>query len=332
MASRGKLESQAMEENGRSSPLRRAGAALAGGGKAAVRSLLRLVAILLPLTAAMGLLDWCGAIRFLDRFLGPVTGFLGLPGSSVLALLAAAFIDSYAGVVAMAFLSLDMRAAVILAVICLASHSLIAETAAMKKSGSSATKMILLRLVFGLAAGWVTHLMLAPGFGEAAFSTALGLGVTPVVRIHGAWGLRAGALSFDVAAIVMAVGALRIVLGEFGGLAFLSRVLAPFMRFLGLGPTDSLYWVSANVAGYPYCAGLLTGDIESGKIKRQDGDLFNHNALFCHALVEDTAFFMVLGLPMFWLVIPRLVMATALTWIERIRRHYVRRSFRAGVA
>jgi hypothetical protein len=321
-----------MEENGRSGPLRRAGAALAGGGKAALRSLLRLAAILLPLTVAMGLLDWCGAIRFLDRFLGPVTGFFGLPGSSVLALAAAAFVDIYAGVLVMAFLSLDMRAAVILAVICLAAHSLIAETAAMKKSGSSATKMVLLRLVCGLAAGWGTHLILAPGFGEAAFSTALGLGVTPLPRIPGAWGLRAGALSLDIVLVVMAVGALRILLGEFGGMTFLSRVLAPFMRFLGLDPTDSLYWVSANVAGYPYCAGLLTGDIESGKIKRQDGDLFNHNALFCHALVEDTAFFMVLGLPLFWLVIPRLVMATALTWIERIRRRYVRRSFRAGVA
>jgi len=321
-----------MEENGRSGPLKRAGAALAGGGKAAVHSLLRLAVILLPLTVAMGLLDWCGAIRLLDRFFGPATAFFGLPGSSVLALVAAAFIDIYAGVAVMAFLSLDMRAAVILAVICLASHSLIAETAAMKKSGSSATKMVLLRLVFGLAAGWGTHLVLAPGFGETAFSVALGLGVTPVARIAGAWGLRAAALSLDIAIIVMAVGALRIVLEEFGGMTFLSRILAPFMRFVGLDPADSLYWVSANVAGYPYCAGLLTGDIESGKIKRQDGDLFNHNALFCHALVEDTAFFMVLGLPMFWLVIPRLVMATVLTWIERIRRRYVRRSFRAGVA
>lgn len=156
--------------------------------------------------------------------------------------------------------------------------------------------------------------------------------MTPVARIPGAWGLRAGALSLDIALVVLAVGALRIVLAEFGGLLFLSRILAPFMRFLGLGPADSLYWVAANVAGYPYCAGLLAGDIESGKIKRQDGDLFNHNALCCHALVEDTAFFMILGLPLFWLVIPRLVMATALTWIERIRRRYVRRSFRAGVA
>jgi len=321
-----------MEDNGRSGPLRRAGAALASGGKAAARSLLRLVAILLPLTVAMGLLDWCGAIRLLDRFLGPVTAIFGLPGSSVLALAAAAFIDIYAGVAAMAFLSLDMRAAVILAVICLVSHSLIAETAAMKKSGSSATKMVLLRLVCSLVAGWSTHLLLAPGFGEAAFSVALGLGMAPLARIPGAWAARSGALSLDIAIIVMAVGALRIILEEFGGMTFLSRVLAPFMRFLGLDPSDSLYWVSANVAGYPYCAGLLTGDIESGKIKRQDGDLFNHNALFCHALIEDTAFFMVLGLPMFWLVIPRLVMATALTWIERIRRRYVRRSFRAGVA
>lgn len=321
-----------MEDNGPSGLLNRAGAALLGGGKAALRSLLRLAAILLPLTLAMGVLDWCGALSFLDRFLGPVTRLAGLPGSAVLALVAAAFIDIYAAAAVAVFLSLDMRAAIILAVICLASHSLISETAAMKKSGSSATKMVMLRLVLGLGAGWGCHLILAPGFGGEPFSAALNLGTAPVDRLFGAWALRAGAISLEIAVIIIAVGALRIILEEFTGLTFLSRILAPFMRFLGLDPVDSLYWVSANVAGYPYCAGLLVGDIESGRIKKQDGDLFNHNAVLCHALVEDTAFFMILGLPMFWLVIPRLVMATALTWIERIRRRYVRRSFRAGVA
>lgn len=94
---------------------------------------------------------------------------------------------------------------------------------------------------------------------------------------------------------------------------------------MGRGPT-----AAGGAPGLP--ARVDPGQKRGGSIKRQDGDLFNHNALLCHSLVEETAFFMLLGLPLFWLVIPRLVMSAGLTWMERFRRRVVRRSFRAGVA
>lgn len=321
-----------MEDTGRTMPLKRAGAALAAGGGSAWRSLLRLVAVLIPLSLVLGGLDCLGAFGFLDRLLGPVTAFVGLPGSAIIVLLASALIDVYAGAAAVVFLSIDYRSAVILAAMCLAIHGLVRETAAMRKTGSSGTKMVLLRLAFGLGAGWGIHLILPPGYGFKPFSVALGLSSLPPVQALGAWAGRVCPVSLKIAVVVFAVGALRIILAEFRGLDFLAKVLAPFMRFLGLDPVDALYWNAANAVGYLYCAGLVTGDIESGRIKRQDGDLFNHNALLCHSLVEETAFFMLLGLPLFWLVIPRLVMSAGLTWMERFRRRVVRRSFRAGVA
>jgi hypothetical protein len=51
-----------------------------------------------------------------------------------------------------------------------------------------------------------------------------------------------------------------------------------------------------------------------------------------HSLFEDTILFMALGVPIFWLTVPRLAMALVVVWFERMRRHYFRRSFKVGTA
>ena len=103
------------------------------------------------------------------------------------------------------------------------------------------------------------------------------------------------------------------------------------MRFLGPPAKASFLWIVINVVGYAYGAGIVVAEIESGRMKPQDGDLFNHHAAVCHSLLEDTALFLALGLPLFWLTLPRLAMAAVVVWAERARRHYFRRSFRAGI-
>ena len=121
-------------------------------------------------------------------------------------------------------------------------------------------------------------------------------------------------------------------LEDFRVLELLAAVLAPFMKFFGLPAQWSAFWTSANVSGYEFCAAQLKGAISDGKIKAQEGDLFNHHAAFCHSLLEDTVLFAVAGVSLFWIIIPRLVAALVFVWVERIRRSHVRRSFRAGVA
>jgi spore maturation protein SpmB len=305
---------------------------VAKGSKSAVTSLLHLAKVLLPLAVAMGLLDWLGVLAFLDGNLSPLTSWLGLPGSAILAVAAAMLMDVYTAIAVAVFLGMDLRAATILAAFCLTSHNLVTETAAMRRSGSSGTKMVLLRLACALGMGWLYSLILPRGLSSWAFSAPLGLAGFQLSGAIAAWALRSGVIGLKIALVVLAVGAFKLVIQEFKGMEILARILAPFMKFLGLPAAFAPYWVAANAAGYAYSAGLVSGDIVSGRIKRQEGDLFNHGAALCHALVEDTALFMVVGLSLFWLVVPRLALATAITWVERIRRHYFRRSFRAGVA
>jgi len=112
----------------------------------------------------------------------------------------------------------------------------------------------------------------------------------------------------------------------------LSRIFAPLMRVFGLPREASFLWIVINVVGYAYGAGIVVERVKSGKMKSQGADLFNHHAAISHSLFEDTALYLALGVSLFWLVIPRLLIALAVVWLEKLRRHWFRRSFKVGTA
>jgi hypothetical protein len=85
-----------------------------------------------------------------------------------------------------------------------------------------------------------------------------------------------------------------------------------------------------NIVGYAYGAGIIEGQVKAGSMKPQEADLFNHHAAVCHSLMEDTVLFLAFGVPLFWITLPRLVLALLAVWLERARRRIFRRSFRVG--
>jgi hypothetical protein len=117
---------------------------------------------------------------------------------------------------------------------------------------------------------------------------------------------------------------------EFKVTYFLSRLLSPLMRVFGLSDDTSFLWIVVNVAGYAYGAAVIMDRVNNGKMKPRDADLFNHHACLAHSLLEDTALYLAMGVPLFWLTIPRLVAAIVVVWVERVRRHRFRRSFKVG--
>ena len=117
---------------------------------------------------------------------------------------------------------------------------------------------------------------------------------------------------------------------EFKVIDLLSKILAPFMKIFGLPAEASFLWIVINIVGYSYGAGIIKAEYETGKMKKQDGDLFNHHAAISHSLLEDTILYSAIGISIFWLIVPRLVLATLVVWIERFRRNHFKKSFRVG--
>lgn len=290
-------------------------------------SFMALSALLTGLLGRFGLIDALSSLAD-----GPLAPF-GLPGKALLVLVAAAFLDLYAALAVGAVLFLDLREATILAVMCLAAHDLPRETRAMRRSGSSGTKMILLRFAGAAIVGWALDFLLPSRLSRSPLS--LGLLALPsageLLPALGAWAPRAGLLLAAAAAFVLVLGVVERLFAAFRGVELLARFSAPAMRFFGLPRRDAALFASANALGYGYAAGLAAAEIEDGRIKQRDGDLFNHHAAASHSLIEETLLLAFAGLPVFWLLVPRLAGAAVLVWAERARRHYFRRSFRAGI-
>ena len=137
-------------------------------------------------------------------------------------------------------------------------------------------------------------------------------------------------LVVKVTVYVIAIMLTQSVFQEFKIIDFLSRLLSPFMKIFGLPSEASFMWIVINIVGYAYGAGIIKAEYEAGKMRKQDGDLFNHHAAICHSLMEDTFLYAALGVGIFWLTVPRLLMAAAVGWVERFRRSHFKKSFRVG--
>lgn len=311
---------------------RRIARSAASGIKTGLSTAIFLIKIMIPVSLAAALLDWSGLLYYAARFLAPAMRLIGLPGEAALALVSGFLLTNYSAIAVITVLGLPLREASIVAIVCLTAHNLIVETAVMRKAGSSALKMILLRLGMGFAAAWIFNLLLPGSPAPAAFippPETLADWPTLIPALT-AWGLGTARLVLKILLLVMAILTTQRLMEEFHAAEALARLAAPLMRGFGLPEAASLLWLVINLVGYAYGAAIIMEQVEGGKMKRQEADLFNHHAAVSHSLLEDTILYAALGIPVFWLTIPRLLMAVLVVWAERLRRTAFRRSFRVG--
>jgi hypothetical protein len=294
------------------------------------KTMLFLVRIMVPVSLAVSLLQWTGVLAWLARFLAPGMNLLGLSGESALVLVSAILLNNYSAIAVMETLPLTMREVTILAIMALTAHNLIVETAVMKKTSSSAFKMVVLRIGWAVAAGFVFNLILPAG--KTVFSSVdVSLAARPeLVPMLVAWAYSTIRLVLKVILLVLGIMVIQRLMEEFRIMDVLSRPMVPLMRFFGLPESASFLWIVLNIVGYAYGAAIIMERVKDGKMKPQEADLFNHHAALCHSLFEDTVLYAAIGTPIFWITVPRLIMALIVVWFERFRRQRFRKSFRAG--
>lgn len=318
-----------MEDNQHRSMGSRAARAAGLGFMAAFRTIWFLLRIVVPVTLAVALLDWFGALVWISSSMAPLMALVGLPGAACLVFITSVFLPIYSAIAVALSLSLDMRSMTILAIMCLTAHNLIAETAVMKKTGSSAIKMVFLRIIFAFGAAFAFNSFMPASMRSVPLSSAAAARPGFLGMLI-AWGLFTAPLALKIALIVFGVMVAQRLLEEFKAMDFLSRLFAPVMRFLGLPREASFLWVVINIVGYAYGAGIVEEQVKGGRMKPQEADLFNHHAAACHSLMEDTLLFLAIGVPLFWITLPRFALALLAVWLERARRRIFRRSFRVG--
>ncbi len=300
------------------------------GLRKSVRASWFLLRIMVPVSLAVALLGWSGLLARVASLFAPLMKLIGLPGEAAFAFLSGALLNNYSAIAVMGSLELTMKHATILAVMSLVCHNLLVETAVMKKAGSSATTMIALRIVSAFFLAWLLNLALPDSLSLVPFSTASGTARPSFGGMLSGWAMSTAILTMKIILIVVSIMVVQKLLEEFQVMNFLSRAFAPLMGLFGLPRSASFLWLVINGVGYAYGAGIIVAEIEAGKMKPRESDLFNHHAAITHSLLEDSFLYSALSIPLFWLIVPRLLLSVAVVWLERLRRHIFRRSFRVG--
>lgn len=297
--------------------------AVGDGARAGLKTALWLLSIMLPVSFAVLVLRWTGALTLLGDLLSPLFRALDLPGSSALVFLSSLFINLYSGIAVMGELALSLREVTLLAIMGLIAHNFLVEIAVLGTTGSPPARMVVLRLMAALVAGYVLSLVVPEELAQrsAAFGALARDGVVPAdqgfLDALGGWALSSLLLVVRIALILLALMIGERLLQELGVVRWLGKRLGPLMKVFGLPEETAFLWVVSNTLGLAYGSGVLRREVTEGNLSRSHGDLLNHHIAISHSLLEDTLLFVALGVPAFWVVVPRLVLAMAAVWERR---------------
>lgn len=285
----------------------------------ALKTALWVIKLTIPITLGIAVLRHLGVVAFLADLLAPLFRFVGLSGESALAFITAAVGNIYSGVAVMATIGVDFRSAVILAVMSLICHNLIIETAIQTKAGASPWRMAALRIGMAFVAGFGLNLILpADIVGRLHLSTGLAE-VGSWGDVFTNWGLTLYPLLIKMLVLIVSLNILQSILREFKVLDIIAVPLRPVMRIFGLPLSTSFLWIICNVVGITYGGAAIIDEVERGDATPADARLLNTHVAISHSLLEDTIIFISIGIPLVWLLAPRILLAILAVWTSKLK-------------
>jgi hypothetical protein len=296
------------------------------------RGFIWLLKIILPVSFVTGLLVHWGLIYRLDFLLTPLMNWLGLPASGALVIMAGFFTGIYGTVAALSVMPFALEHQILLAIFALIAHNIIQESLVQGQSGLNA-----------FVAGGFRILVAC----IVTFCCAKIMGVTPELSgaqnldaLRGApqtfrewlmgWGAGTFWLILQIFCIIMPLMVLMEMAKRFQVIDSITRPLRPVLAMMGLDRSCGLLWMTAVVFGLAYGSAVIVEETRAHAYDRESLIRLHLSIGVNHAIIEDPILFLPLGLPAFWLWIPRLLAAMIVTYLITavffFRRLYAQRT------
>jgi spore maturation protein SpmB len=286
--------------------------------------------ILVPVSLFTALLEWSGWIQHLRFLIEPVMNLIGLPAMAALPLAIGMLSGVYGGIGAMSVLPFSREQMTVMAIFILIAHNMVQEGVVQGQSGLHPLRATLFRI----AAALVTVLAVVPfldlanpgsGWADAGWQAA----AKSLPQALQAWVLAIGQLSVKIFFIILTIMIVLEVLKAKGWITYLVWVLTPVLRLMGLNRRVGILWMTAVVFGLAYGAAVIVEEARKGYLSEQELEELHLSVGINHSMVEDPSLFLSLGLPAFWLWVPRLVTAVVAVRLlrlwRRIKSRYRRR-------
>lgn len=287
----------------------------------ALKTIWWLVKIMVSVSFGIMLLQYFGVIAWISEQLTPLFSSFGLPGEAALAYVSGYFVNCYTAMAVMNTLSLDMRAATILAVMVLCSHNMIVETTVQAKTGSSALRIVVIRTLSAFILAFVLNKIMPGEFVARESHLVTAENVTFMVMLK-SWALRTVRTVGLMVVLVYALTLLQRILNEFGIIEHIANFLKPVMVFFGLPPRTAFLWLVANTLGLAYGAAVMIDETESGSTTKEENDILNHHIGVSHSNLEDLLLFTAMGGSFLWMLLSRWAMSLLLVWERKIEMKF----------
>jgi len=264
--------------------------------------------IIIPVSFLVTLLQWTGWLNQLDFLLNPLMSLLNLPPEAVLPIVSGMLINLYAAIAAMTAIPFTLEQMTLMAVFNLIAHNLIAEGIIQHKSGINVVKITLIRIITAV----LTVLIVSPFFGDTSQSVTLPAELTvhtPLLAVLSDWAMAMLGLLLKIFGIIMVIMITLETSKVMGWIEYVIRLFQPLMRILGLSSRTATLWITAVLFGLMYGGAVIVEEAERGVLAKEELERLHISLGINHAMVEDPALFLVLGLNAFWLWVPKMVMA-----------------------
>jgi hypothetical protein len=277
-----------------------------------------MIRIILPVSFGTFLLDFSGWLGRIDGLLEPLMGAIHLPAVAALPLLAGLLTGIYGAVAAMSVLPLSVAQMTLIAVFLLIAHSLVQEGLVQHRSGCPAWLATTVRLtaavmtVWGL--GWIFGLETVRKIAEPVPSAA-GNAFGPALT---AWTVEMVGLCLQMLLIITTLMILMAILKQYHVIDKLVRIITPCLYLLGLDRQVGMLWITASVFGITYGGAVIVAETNARQIPPCRLRALHLSIGINHAMVEDPALFLPLGIHPFWLWVPRLITAMVFTHLYRL--------------
>jgi spore maturation protein SpmB len=283
----------------------------------AVKTGLWIIKITVPVSFCVLLLKLTGLLPVIAGLFAPLFALFGMPGESALVFVTAGLVNIYACIGVMETLGLAGHSVTIVALMCLISHSLPVETAVQKKTGSSFWAILGIRLAASFAGAFLLSLFLRV---DPQTLTDAGPHMVAggfAVEFKG-WLFGIVLLCAKILTLITVLMMLQRIMEEFGIIQWLSRMLKYPLMVLGIPRQAAFLWIVANTLGLAYGAGIMIDHVERGRLSRKHADILNSHIAVSHSLLEDTLLFVAVGASIFWITVPRIILAAMVVWIKRL--------------
>ncbi|QPA30651.1 nucleoside recognition domain-containing protein [Thermaerobacillus caldiproteolyticus] len=273
--------------------------------------------VIFPITLIVSMLQHTPILQWVIEFVTPLMKWIGLPGDAAIPLVLGNLLSLYAGIGAILTLDLTVKEVFILAVMLSFSHNLLVESTVAAKTGMNIALTVLVRLALAIVSAFFIHLFWQGGNEMAQYgfisNSPEQLTSWSAIIIAGVKKAFLGIVQLTMIVIPLMIGIQ--LLKDLKWLDVFSRWMAPVTRALGMKENTSMTLAAGLLFGLAYGAGVMIQAVKEDGVSKRDLTLVFLFLVACHAVVEDTLLFVPLGIPVWSLLLIRLITAIILTMI-----------------